>query len=75
MGVRIECLLKSTAERSLCNGNTFCCVYDLPDTRQSFDKGNHKERSLVAQPNHRQHWKKEERRSVLNTHQQKNESA
>lgn len=65
MGVRVECLLKTTAEKLLCNGNTFCCVYDLPDTRPSFDKGNHKERSLMAQPNHRKFWKKQERESTV----------
>jgi hypothetical protein len=69
MGVRVECLLKTVAEKSLCNGNTFCCVYELPDTRQSFDKGSHKERSLVAQPNHQKFWKKQERESATTTHQ------
>lgn len=75
MSVRVECLFKSVAERSLCNGNTFCCVYEVPDTRQSFDKGDHKERSLVMQPNHQQFWKKQRRADTLATYQKKNESA
>ena len=32
--------------------------YTSPDTIRSCDKGDHKLRSLVAQPNHQEHWKK-----------------
>jgi len=33
-------------------------IYKIRDSVPSFDKGGHKERSLVNQPNHRKHWKK-----------------
>lgn len=62
--MRRECLRKTAEEKCECNGNTRCCIYEITDSVPSFDKGGHKERSLVEQPNHRIHWKKEERKRI-----------
>jgi len=45
-------------QRTECNGGEGCCVYRMIDTVSYCDKGDHKERSLANQPNHRNHWKK-----------------
>lgn len=39
-------------------GGADTAPYDQPDEAPSCDKGNHKERSIAIQPNHRIHWKK-----------------
>lgn len=36
--------------------------YKQPDSLRSCDKGSHKERSQELQPNHQEHWKKEEKK-------------
>lgn len=59
-----ECLRKTEEEKCECNGNTRCCIYEVLDILPSFDKGDHKERSLAIQPNHRKHWKKEEKKII-----------
>lgn len=36
--------------------------YNLPDTTPGCDRGGHRERSEQTQPNHQEHWRKEEKR-------------
>lgn len=37
-------------------------IYEKPDTQNYCDKGGHRERSIAHAPQHREHWKKVERR-------------
>jgi len=63
--IKRECLSKTNQELAECNGGQRCCIYQLTDSIASFDKGDHKLRSLAAQPNHRKHWKKTEIREPM----------
>ena len=38
-------------------------IYRKPEDKPSCDKGDHKKRSLYHQPNHQQHWSKENQNS------------
>lgn len=58
--IRLGCQDKSENERRECNNGEGCCIYELRVRENYCDKGGHKERSLVVQPNHRKHWKKVE---------------
>jgi hypothetical protein len=59
---RLECLLKTAQEKKECSGGEGCCIYDLVVRNNYCDKGGHKLRSEVTQPNHKEHWKKEEKK-------------
>ena len=54
----MSCENKTAEEKIECNGGCGCCIYRVGDTLPSFDKGGHRERSIVAQPNHEKHWNK-----------------
>ena len=54
----MSCENKTAQEKIECNGGAGCCIYRVSDTLPSSDKGGHRERSRVIQPNHEKHWNK-----------------
>lgn len=60
------CETLTLKERSECSGGEGCCIYKRTDLVPSFDKGDHKERSIAESPVHRKHWKKVERKQKEN---------